>query len=68
MYKAAHMTRWLACGTLAVALAFILVGCNGDSGGERTFANPYRSRVDRANPHGGTNSHTDGGTNPHAYS
>ena len=32
MYKAAHMTRWLACGTLAVALAFILVGCNGDSG------------------------------------
>ena len=31
MYKAAHMTRWLACGTLAVALAFILVGCNGDS-------------------------------------
>ena len=25
------MTRWLACGTLAVALAFILVGCNGDS-------------------------------------
>ena len=32
MYKAVHMTRWLACGTLAVALAFILVGCNGDSG------------------------------------
>ena len=31
LYKAAHMTRWLACGTLAVALAFILVGCNGDS-------------------------------------
>ena len=32
MNKVAHMTRWLACGTLAVALAFILVGCNGDSG------------------------------------
>ncbi len=31
LYKAAHMTRWLACGTLAVVLACILAGCNGDS-------------------------------------
>ena len=32
MYKAAHMTRWLAYGTLAVVLACFLAGCNGNSG------------------------------------
>ncbi len=30
--KVAHMTRWLAYGTLAVALACFLAGCNGDFG------------------------------------
>ena len=32
VHQAAHMTRWLACGTLAVVLACILAGCNQGSG------------------------------------
>ena len=32
VHQAAHMTGWLACGTLAVVLACILAGCNQGSG------------------------------------